>query len=92
MRLPCTHINVTEAILRSPIELKEQYESAKKLVGTLTEVNGGYCTYHAFCFAQFACNGCKSESPRPKKKISGIREKKMGGGEGELCSPSPPPI
>jgi hypothetical protein len=71
-----THINVNEAILRSPIELKSQYESAKKLVGTLTEVNGGYCTYHAFCFAQFACNGCSAKVPDPKKRYQVLEKKK----------------
>jgi hypothetical protein len=71
-----THINVSEAILRSPIELKSQYESAKKLVGTLTEVNGGYCTYHAFCFAQFACNGCSAKVPDPKKRYQVLEKRK----------------
>ena len=71
-----THIDVNEAILRSPDDLKKQYDEAKKRVGTLTEVNGGECTYHGFCFAQFACNGCSAKVPDPKKRYQ-VESKKM---------------
>lgn len=61
-------IDVAEAVLRSPAELRRQYEEARGQAGTLTEVPGGTCTQHGFCAAKFACIGCAAKVPDPDKR------------------------
>jgi len=61
-------INVREAILRSPTEIQQQIEQAKRTVGTLIPVIGGDCTLDARCPAQFMCIGCSAKAPDPAKR------------------------
>ena len=61
-------INVSEAILRSPDELQQLYESARGRAGTLADVIGGQCVSHGFCAAKFACVGCAGKVPEPAKR------------------------
>lgn len=63
-----THINITEAVKRSPEELILMYEEAKNKVGTLNNVIGGVCTSHSFCPSKFQCVGCAAKVPEPDKK------------------------
>jgi hypothetical protein len=64
-----THLgSVEEAMVRSPAELKLQYESAREQVGTLTRVIGGECTCHALCPVSFACTGCVYKIPDPARR------------------------
>jgi hypothetical protein len=61
-------INVSEAVLRSPDELQQLYESARGKAGTLADVIGGQCVSHGFCAAKFACVGCAGKVPEPAKR------------------------
>jgi hypothetical protein len=61
-------LDVKEAIVRSPEELQRQFEEAQRTVGTLTQVTGGDCTYHAPCYGRFVCVGCPSKVPNPAKR------------------------
>jgi transcription initiation factor TFIIIB Brf1 subunit/transcription initiation factor TFIIB len=43
-----TQLNIREAILRSPEEIQQQAQAARKRVGTLVPVCGGDCTLVAY--------------------------------------------
>lgn len=62
------HINVDEAVLRSPEQIQRQYEEARGKAGTLTDVEGGQCVTHGYCAAKFACIGCAGKVPDPAKR------------------------
>ncbi|AVK84829.1 hypothetical protein C3943_15345 [Lysinibacillus sp. B2A1] len=68
LKYTATHINITEAVKRSPEELQRMYEDAKNKVGTLNKVVGGVCTSHSFCPSKFQCVGCAAKVPEPDKK------------------------
>lgn len=70
-----TQINVREAILRSPEEIRKQAESARKRIGILVPVCGGDCTLDAFCPNQFDCIHCPAKAPDPEKR-SQVEEKR----------------
>src|SRR5215471_19200525 len=61
-------IDVGEAVLRSPDELQQLYESARGKAGTLADVIGGQCVSHGYCAAKFACVGCAGKVPDPAKR------------------------
>ncbi len=61
-------INVSEAVLRSPDELKQLYENAQGKAGTLADVIGGQCVSHGYCAAKFACVGCAGKVPDPARR------------------------
>jgi hypothetical protein len=61
-------INVSEAALRSPVELRRLYEEARGKAGTLADVIGGQCVSHGYCAAKFACVGCAGKVPDPTKR------------------------
>ncbi len=64
-----THLgSVEEVMVRTPAELRQQYESARGQVGTLTRVIGGECTCHALCPVSFACTGCAYKIPDPARR------------------------
>lgn len=63
-----SHINVLDAVKRSPEELRELYIEAANRTGTLAKVTGGDCTSHGLCKTQFACVGCAAKVPDPAKK------------------------
>jgi integrase len=64
-----THLgSVEEAMVRTPTELQQQYESARSQVGTLTRVIAGDCTCHALCPVSFACTGCAYKIPDPARR------------------------
>ena len=62
------HIDVSEAVLRSPDELGRLYEEARGKAGTLADVIGGQCVSHGYCAAKFACVGCAGKVPDPAKR------------------------
>jgi hypothetical protein len=62
------HIDLGEAVRRSPPELQALYEASRGKVGTLAEVIGGHCVSHGFCAANFACVGCAGKVPDPAKR------------------------
>ena len=62
------HLNVGEALQRSPEELQRLYKEAEGKVGTLADVIGGQCICHGFCAAKFACVGCAGKVPDPAKR------------------------
>ncbi len=68
LKYTATHINIAEAVKRSPKELQLMYEEAKNKVGTLNKVIGGVCTSHSFCPSKFQCVGCAAKVPEPDKK------------------------
>jgi len=70
-----THINVREAILRSPEEIQKQAEAARKRVGMLVPVCGGECTLDAYCPNQFECIHCPAKAPDPEKRYQ-VEEKR----------------
>lgn len=62
------HLNVGEALQRSPEELQRLYKEAEGKAGTLADVIGGQCVCHGFCAAKFACVGCAGKVPDPAKR------------------------
>jgi hypothetical protein len=87
-----THLGSIEKIMvRTPQELRQQYENARQQVGTLTRVIGGECTCHALCPISFACTGCVYKIPDPTKReeiqehkqwalirLEQVKQRKMG--------------
>jgi hypothetical protein len=63
------HLNVGEALRRSPEELQRLYQEAAGKAGTLADVVGGQCVSHGFCAAKFACVGCPGKVPDPAKRL-----------------------
>jgi hypothetical protein len=63
-----SNLDVRETVLRSPEELQKQFEEAERTIGTMTQVTGGDCTYHAPCYGRFVCVGCPSKVPDPAKR------------------------
>ncbi len=64
-----THLgSVEEVMVRTPVELQQQYERARGQVGTLTRVIAGDCTCHALCPVSFACTGCAYKIPDPARR------------------------
>lgn len=59
------HVQVGEAVRRSPAELRRAFEEARGKSGTLAQVTGGHCVSHGFCAAKFACVGCAGKVPDP---------------------------
>ncbi len=77
-------INVREAVLRSPEELRQLYEGARGKAGTLADVIGGHCVSHGYCAAKFACVGCAGKVPDPAKRYQIERHKGVGITAGRL--------
>ena len=69
-----TEINLREAIVRSPEEIRKLAEGARKRVGTLVPVCGGECTFDGWCHNQFDCIRCPSKAPEPEKRYQ-VEEK-----------------
>ncbi len=69
-----TEINIREAIVRSPEEIRKLAEAARQRVGTLVPVCGGECTFDGFCHNQFDCIRCPSKAPEPEKRYQ-VEEK-----------------
>lgn len=69
-----TQINVREALLRSPEEIRKLAEQARLRVGTLITVCGGECTFDGWCHNQFDCIRCPSKAPDPEKRYQ-VEEK-----------------
>lgn len=59
------HVQVGEAVRRSPAELQAAFQDARGKAGTLAQVVGGHCVSHGFCAAKFACVGCAGKVPDP---------------------------
>lgn len=71
-----THLgSLEEVMVRTPAELREQYERARHQVGTLTRVIGGECTCHALCPVSFACTGCAYKIPDPVRREEIMEQK-----------------
>jgi len=69
-----TEINIREAIVRSPEEIRKLAEQARRRVGTLVPVCGGDCTFDGWCHNQFDCIRCPSKAPDPDKRYQ-VEEK-----------------
>jgi hypothetical protein len=69
-----TEINIREAIVRSPDEIRKLAEGARHRVGTLVPVCGGECTFDGWCHNQFDCIRCPSKAPEPEKRYQ-VEEK-----------------
>lgn len=78
-------VNVREVFLRSPQEIREQLEQAKRSVGTLIPVTGGECTLDGRCPSQFACIGCPAKTPDPAKRYQVEHMRKRGQEKLEYC-------
>jgi integrase len=63
-----THINIREAIQRSPEEIRKMAEGALKRVGMFVPVLGGGCTLDCSCPYQFSCIHCPCKVPDPEKR------------------------
>ena len=71
-----THLgSIEEAMVRTPVALQQQYESARQQVGTLTRVVGGECTCHALCPVSFACTGCVYKIPDPARREEVVEQR-----------------
>jgi hypothetical protein len=80
------HIDVGEAVRRSPPELQALYEASRGKVGTLAEVIGGHCVSHGFCAAKFACVGCAGKVPDPAKRHQVERQRQWATAQVPLAS------
>jgi hypothetical protein len=69
-----TEINIREAVVRSPEEIRKLAEQARRRVGTLVPVCGGDCTFDGWCHNQFDCIRCPSKAPDPDKRYQ-VEEK-----------------
>ena len=76
-------IEVREAILRSPQEIRRLAESAFKRVGMLVPVCGGECTLDISCPNQFECIHCPAKAPDPAKRYQ--VEEKLRWARERLC-------
>lgn len=64
-----THLgHMEDAIVRTPADLRHQWNEARQKVGTLSRVVGGHCTCHAVCPVSFACTGCAHKVPDPSRR------------------------
>jgi hypothetical protein len=63
-----SYLDVEEAILRSPEELREQIKKAQQTHGTLARVRGGRCLLSGECPIFFACIGCSAKVPDPAQR------------------------
>jgi hypothetical protein len=71
-----THLGkIEEVLVRTPAELRQQYEQACQQVGTLTRVIGGECTCHALGPISFACTGCVYKVPDPARRDELLEQK-----------------
>jgi hypothetical protein len=71
-----THLgNVEDTLVRSPAELRHQWNEARQKVGTLSRVVGGHCTSHAICPVSFACTGCAHKVPDPARRHEVAQQK-----------------
>lgn len=70
------HVNLRELLLRSPEELRQQFEEAAKVIGTLGEVPGGHCTFNDICPHHMACIGCPAKVPDPDKRYQLLNDKR----------------
>ena len=80
------HVQVGDAVRRSPTELRELYETARGKVGTLADVIGGHCVSHGFCAAKFACVGCAGKVPAPAKRHQVERHRTWAQTQGMLAT------
>lgn len=78
-------VDVREVFLRSPKEIREQIDQAKRCVGTLIPVTGGECTLDGRCPSQFACIGCPAKTPDPAKRYQVEHMRKRGLEKLEYC-------
>jgi len=69
-----TEIDVREAIVRSPEEIRKLAAQPRRPVGTLVPVCGGECTFDGWCPNQFDCIRCPSKAPEPEKRYQ-VEEK-----------------
>jgi integrase len=63
-----SHLDVGDAITRTPSEVRQLYEEARGKVGALAEVIGGHCVQAGFCPAKFACIGCPANAVDPARR------------------------
>lgn len=63
-----SYIDVDEAILRSPEEIKQLLLKAQQTHGTLARVRGGQCLVSGECPILFACIGCAAKAPNPAQR------------------------
>jgi hypothetical protein len=61
-------IDVGEAVVRLPAEVRQLVREAEGKVGALAEVIGGQCCEAGFCPAKFACIGCPMNAVDPAKR------------------------
>jgi hypothetical protein len=80
------HVNVRQAVTRSPQELHELIEEAQDKYGTFTNVVGGTCVIHAPCIGKFACIGCPGLVPDPEKRPEVEWKKGWAQGQREMAA------
>jgi hypothetical protein len=62
-------IDVGEAVVRLPAEIRQLVKEVQGKVGALAEVIGGQCCEAGFCPAKFACIGCPMNAVDPDKRL-----------------------
>lgn len=71
-----THLgDVQDAVVRSPADLRRQWNEACQKAGTLSRVVGGHCTCHAVCPVSFACTGCAHKVPDPSRRHEVVQQR-----------------
>jgi hypothetical protein len=70
-----SHVSVREILLRSPVELEQQYNEAVKAIGPLCDAPGGHCTCRESCIGHRLCIGCPHKVPDPAKRDQIISRK-----------------
>lgn len=63
-----SYVDIDEAILRSPEELRRELEEHNSKVGVFNKVLGGTCVTDYVCPTKMACLGCKAKIPEPEQE------------------------
>jgi hypothetical protein len=61
-------VNLKDLSERSPADMQDRLNHATQQVGSLQQVIGGVCTKATACDHRFACVGCASNVPDPRKR------------------------
>ncbi|WP_427110283.1 site-specific integrase [Lysinibacillus xylanilyticus] len=63
-----SYVDIDDAYLRSPEELKKELEDYTEKVGVFNKVLGGTCVTDYVCPTKMQCLGCKAKVPEPDQE------------------------
>ena len=63
-----SYVDIDDAYLRSPDELRKQFDEYTEKVGVFNKVLGGTCVTDYVCPTKMQCLGCKAKVPEPDQE------------------------